>query len=126
MKIIRSRDLEFVPASHEDVKTPGVFKKILFHGTDIMDGNLQMINMALLPAGRSFQAHYHEDMEEIFIILKGSVKITVDGKGAFLDTGDAVVVPMMQIHTMENVGTGDVEYMVVGVSLGRNGKTVVV
>ncbi|MDY7030661.1 MAG: cupin domain-containing protein [Thermodesulfobacteriota bacterium] len=126
MKIIRSSDLEFVPASHEHTKSPGVLKKILLYNEDIMNGDVQMINWALLPAGRSFQAHYHEDMEEIFIILKGRVKIIIDGEEAILETGDTVVVPMMCVHTMDNAEFEDVEYIVVGVSLGRNGKTMVV
>ena len=125
MKIIRSSDLEFVPASHEPTKSPGVFKKILLYNEDIMNGNVQMINWALLPAGRSFQAHYHEDMEEIFILLKGRAKIIIDGEEGMLETGDTVVVPMMCVHTMDNAGPEDVEYIVVGVSLGNNGKTVV-
>ncbi|NMB56994.1 hypothetical protein GYA19_03600 [Candidatus Beckwithbacteria bacterium] len=29
MKIIRASDIQFVPASHEDPKNPGVLKKIM-------------------------------------------------------------------------------------------------
>jgi hypothetical protein len=32
MKIVRGKDFEFVPASHEDPKDPGTYKKVLFGG----------------------------------------------------------------------------------------------
>jgi mannose-6-phosphate isomerase-like protein (cupin superfamily) len=50
----------------------------------------------------------------------------VDKARAVVCGGDAVIIPVGGIHEMENIGAGDVEYVVVGVSEGTGGKTVVV
>jgi len=44
MKIIRLGELEFVPAGHEDPKSPGVWIKILLKKGDLLAGQLQMVN----------------------------------------------------------------------------------
>lgn len=126
MKIIKSKDLEFIPASHENLSDPGVWKKILFKKDDLADGRIQMINWAKLPAGHSFQAHYHEDMDEIFIIIQGQAEIKAGKEEAGLEKGDAVLIPMKEIHKMTNTGRGDVFYLVVGISRGQGGKTIAV
>jgi mannose-6-phosphate isomerase-like protein (cupin superfamily) len=126
MKIIRGADLSFTPASHEDPKKPGVLKKILCAKDDCIDGRVQMINWALLPQGSRFNRHYHQDMQEIFIILNGSVSMLVGEEEETLRGGDAVVIPPLAHHEMRNTSSEDVQYIVVGVSLGKGGKTVVV
>jgi mannose-6-phosphate isomerase-like protein (cupin superfamily) len=124
MKVIRSVELEFVPASHENPESPGVLKKVLLRKDDFMDGQVQMVNWALLPAGKSFRPHYHQDMEEVFIMIRGFAKITVGEKEANTGPGDAVVIPAGAIHMMENTGREDVEYIALGVSKGEGGRTV--
>jgi mannose-6-phosphate isomerase-like protein (cupin superfamily) len=126
MKIVRSAELKFIPASHEDPTSPGVLKKILLRRDDFVQGRIQMVNIALLPTGKTFRPHYHEDMQEVFIIIQGNAKIRVDKEEATLGRGDTVMVPVGSVHTMKNVGTEDVEYIVIGVSKGTNGKTVLV
>jgi mannose-6-phosphate isomerase-like protein (cupin superfamily) len=126
MRVIRAKELDFVPASHEDQSEPGVLKKVLLRKHDLIDGQVQMINWALLPAGKSFRAHYHEDMEEVFVIIKGRARITVDEQEEEMEAGDAVVIPFGCVHEMKNIGQESVEYVVVGVSQGTRGKTVVV
>jgi mannose-6-phosphate isomerase-like protein (cupin superfamily) len=125
MKIARSAELRSIPASHEDVESPGVLKKILFQRADFIDGRVQMINWSFLPRGKSFRSHYHEDMEEIFILVQGEARMTVNNEKVDLHKGDAVLVPTGSIHIMENVGKDDIEYIVVGVSKIGRGKTVV-
>lgn len=124
MKIIRFKDLQYTPASHEDLLNPGVWKKILLRKNDLSTGFVQMINWAKLPVGNSFAHHYHEDMEEIFVVMKGKTKITIGKENAILQSGDTVVIPMGQVHTMKNIGKTAVYYLVVGISQGRGGKTI--
>ncbi|MCL5432615.1 MAG: cupin domain-containing protein [Patescibacteria group bacterium] len=126
MKIVKAKKLKYIPASHEDKNNPGVFKKILFENRDFIDGKIQMINWAKLPVHKTFRQHYHEDMEEIFIVLKGKVTILIDQEKIELKKGDAVLVPMNKAHKMSNTGNTIVEYIVIGISLGKGGKTVVV
>lgn len=126
MRIIRGSEIEFVPASHEDQTKPGVLKRVLATRDELIDGRVQMINWASLPAGSSFRAHYHEDMEEIFIILTGRVEVNVDGAVNELAPGDAIVISPTEVHAMTNITDTDLEYIVMGISTGKDGQTVVV
>ena len=126
MKIVRSAELRFVPASHEDPNAPGAFKKILLRGDDLIEGNIETVNTALLPLGKAFTRHYHTDRQEVFIMTRGNAKIAVDEEEATLGEGDTVVVPVGSLHRMQNIGTEDVEFIVIAVSKGTDGRTVVV
>ena len=126
MKTIRSEDHAFVPASHEDPLAPGVLKKVLLQKDELQPGTVQMMNWAKLPVGNSFAAHYHEDMQEIFIIVHGVTKITVGTETVVLRRGDAIVIDAAEVHRMWNHGDQDAEYVVVGITAGTGGRTVVV
>lgn len=126
MRIVRSAELKFVPASHEDPNAPGAFKKILLRGDDFVGGKIETVNMALLPLGKVFTPHYHTNRQEVFIMTRGNAKIAIDEEEASLGEGDTVVVPVGSVHRMENIGTQDVEFIVIALSKGRDGKTVVV
>jgi len=126
MKVIRAETLPFEPASHEDPANPGVLKKILLQRDAIPQGIIQMINWAKLPVQHSFRPHYHEDMDEIFILVAGEAILTCDQETVRLTAGDAVVIPAQSVHEMKNDGSEDVEYIVAGISRGTNGQTIVV
>jgi mannose-6-phosphate isomerase-like protein (cupin superfamily) len=126
MKIVRSGEFKFVPASHEDPNAPSAFKKILLRENDFVEGNIETVNTALLPLGKAFTPHYHTDRQEVFIMTRGNAKIAVDEEEATLGEGDTVVVPVGSVHGMENIGTEDVEFIVIAVSMGTNSTTVVV
>ncbi len=126
MQVIRSKDLKYIPASHEDQSNPGVWKKILFKKADLVKGRIQMINWAKLPVGSTFRAHFHEDMVEVFIILNGKTSVRIDDEVENLEKGDAVVTPVKHVHQMTNICSEDVLYIVIGISRGLDGKTVVV
>jgi len=126
MKIFRLNDLEWIPASHESPQSPSVWKKVLLQKADLLEGRVQMVNWCRMEPGKSFRAHYHEDMEEIFIILKGQAKIRVNGEEAEMGEREAVVILPREVHEMKNAGGEDLEYLAVGISQGKGGKTVVV
>ncbi len=126
MRVIRAKDQAFVPASHEDPRQPGVLKRVIATRDELLDGRPQMVNWARLPAGSSFRAHYHEDMEEMFILVRGEAEMTVDGVPVRLAAGDSVAVSPREVHQMRALAQEDVEYIVLGISLGQNGRTVVV
>lgn len=126
MKIIRGSDISFVPASHEDPSNPGVLKRVLASRDELIDGRIQMINWARLPARSAFQLHFHEDMEEFFIILSGKVEMTVNGQANNLTAGDAILIAPREVHTMRNLTDEDLDYIVLGISTEEGGKTVVV
>lgn len=126
MKVVKFDQLEFIPASHEDPKDPGVLKKILFKKDELMEGRVQMINWAHLIPGKSFRKHYHEEMEEIFIIVSGKAEIKVNEKKFTLSKGDAILMTPGERHEMFNIGVEPVDYVVVGIIVKSGGKTVIV
>jgi len=130
MKIVRSNAMQFIAASHEDPSRPGALKRVLFKKGDFIEGHVQMVNWAKIPVGQGFAAHYHEDMQELFVIVSGRARIKIKDEGREeeeeLGAGDGVLVPVRSVHSMLNVGEEDVVYLVVGVSAGEGGKTVVV
>ncbi|MGI5827448.1 MAG: cupin domain-containing protein [Patescibacteria group bacterium] len=92
---------------------------------DIRKGRLQMINWSFLPPGKSFSAHYHEDMDEIFIIISGKAEIHVGEEKTILKKGDAVIIPAKAVHVMEALSGKAVEYIALGISQEKSGKTIV-
>lgn len=126
MKYIPSDNADFIPASHEDPKDPGVLKRVIATAADLQAGQVQMVNWAKLPAGQSFQKHYHEDMQEVFVLLSGSVQMTVGKEWVQMSAGDTVIVGVREPHQMTNRGDIVVEYIVFGVASGQGGQTVVV
>ena len=117
--------MEFLAASHEDPANPGALKKILVEAGEFTGSVVQMVNWARLPCGRSFNAHYHQDMQELFVMMQGRVQLRVDNQQQILEKGDSVLIDAGSVHRMDNIGDEDAEYLVVGVSAGRGGKTVV-
>lgn len=79
----------------------------------------------MIAAGNSFRRHYHEDMQEVFIILDGQVEMTVGDTTCQLEAGDAVLVSAMEVHQMTNHSDRDVNYIVFGISSESGGKTIV-
>ena len=126
MKTIYAADRSFVPASHENPQSPGAWKKVLLQKADFQSGMVQMINWSRLPPGKSFTPHYHEDMQEVFIVLQGEARITVGSQAAVLRRGDTVVIDAREIHEMCNLGQAEVEYLALGISSGQGGRTIVV
>ena len=126
MQIIRGSQIEFVPASHEDPQNPGVLKRVLASKKDLLRGQVQMVNWSRLPVGSSFQPHYHEDMQEVFVMLNGRVSMSVNDETHELTGGDAILIEPREIHEMKNLCESDVEYVVFGISTEEGGKTVVV
>ncbi len=126
MHIIRGNEIPFEPASHEDPRNPGVLKRVLAKKSDLIRGRVQMVNWSRLPQGSSFQSHYHEDMQEVFVMLGGPVEMTVDNESVELNQGDAILIEPREVHKMENLSEGSVDYLVFGISTEEGGQTVVV
>jgi mannose-6-phosphate isomerase-like protein (cupin superfamily) len=126
MQFISASASGFVPASHEDPLNPGVLKRVMATRENFQAGHVQMLNWARLPMGSSFQRHYHEDMQEIFVLLAGTVEMQCGVNLTIMNPGDAVIVEAREAHQMTNIGREAAEYLVFGISSGQGGKTVVI
>ena len=85
-----------------------------------------MLNWSRLPQGSAFRPHYHEDMQEVFVMLGGPVTMVVDDQRVTLMAGDAIVIDPREVHEMQNESEEDVDYIVFGITTDQGGKTVVV
>ena len=92
MRTIRAADRPTVPAGHENPASPGTWKRVLCQRDELQPGSVQMVNWATMPVGRQFAAHYHEDMQEVFIILQGEAELTAGGQTVVLRRGDTVII----------------------------------
>lgn len=127
MKLIKAEDRQWERASHELEAKVGVWKKVMVKlGDFLAGGKPQMINWAKLPARSSFAKHHHEDMQEIFMLINGKVKMRVNQEVVELSEGDVIMIDPGEDHQMTNLTNEEVSYVVMGVSLGKGGKTVVV
>ncbi|MEK7065451.1 MAG: cupin domain-containing protein [Patescibacteria group bacterium] len=115
MKVIRGKNLKYIPVAHEDLKDPGAFKKVLFKKEELPAGRIQMINWAKLLVGRTMREHTHENMEEIFVILHGSVLFRAGDRQEVVDAGDAILVNAREAHEMTAQGKNEVVYIVIGI-----------
>ena len=124
MKIVKGIQIEYVPANHEDPKDPGVLKKVLAVKDDLVSGRVQMVNWAKLPKGKSFANHYHEDMTEILIILSGRIKFIINNEETVVEKGDMVIVGQKESHQAQNIDGSDAEFISIGISQEKGGKTI--
>lgn len=68
----------------------------------LMKGPRMNFAVVQFQAGESFQAHYHEIMEENFFILEGEVDIVVDGVTHSLKVGDLIHIEPNEVHFVIN------------------------
>lgn len=127
MKKMSIKNKPFVPAGHESEIDPAVLKKVILTAGDLkLDGMVQMINWACMAPGKQFSPHYHEKMDELFIIVSGQAEIKVGMETTGLEATDTIFIPMGAVHVMENTGDCDLEYIAIGIVKEPGGKTVVV
>lgn len=62
----------------------------------------QSLAEARLPPGASTTPHYHPQTEEIYYILAGAGRMTIDGDTRDVGPGDAIAIPPGAIHTITN------------------------
>jgi len=54
--------------------------------------------------GQTCPAHSHEDKHETFFVVKGHVRMTVDGVERTMDEGDVLPMPPRQVHSFTGIG----------------------
>jgi mannose-6-phosphate isomerase-like protein (cupin superfamily) len=62
----------------------------------------QSLAEARLPPGASTTPHYHPQTEEIYYILEGAGRMTIDRESKSVAPGDAIAIPPGSTHTITN------------------------
>jgi mannose-6-phosphate isomerase-like protein (cupin superfamily) len=64
----------------------------------------QSLAEASLEEGRSTRRHYHEETEEIYVVLDGRGEMEVEGERREVGPGDAVLIPAGAWHELRARG----------------------
>jgi mannose-6-phosphate isomerase-like protein (cupin superfamily) len=86
-----------------------VLSKVDFHGyRDIVD-------RVVIPAGSSIDDHRRGDDEEMYIVLKGSAMMTLDGKTFRVREGDMMLNAPRRDYGLVNDTGADIELLIIQV-----------
>lgn len=72
------------------------------------------VSLAKLQPGLAYEPHSHADHEELYYIIRGQGKITVDGEEQRIRDGDLVYIPEKSIHEITNDGEETIEFLAFG------------
>ena len=118
MKKINEKSRNWEPASHEDPKDPGVWKRVIVKRDEVDSrSKLMMINVSRVPVGKTHVAHSHATMEEIFYFTEGQGEIKIDGEIESVGPGDRVIVPAKKVHQIRNTGNSELKFIGLGIAL---------
>ena len=84
MDSINISELEFTKSSH-----PRQLKKVIFKGSE-MKSSITQVAYAELLAGEIIDEHFHDSMEEVFLVLDSNCEFCLDGVPQVL-TKDSVI-----------------------------------
>ena len=96
------------PVSHN----PAARKRVWFRRGDLPP--FTQIARVTVPPGEILAAHAHTDMHELFIILAGSVCMTIDGAPHDLGPDDAIALSPGESHELSNPGDEPAIFLVAG------------
>jgi mannose-6-phosphate isomerase-like protein (cupin superfamily) len=78
-----------------------------------------MVAHALLPPGTSFGYHRHQTIEETYVIINGSGRMTVDDETEEVYAGDSIPNKLGGAHGLYNHTQQDLEVFVMAVCMQR-------
>lgn len=87
------------------------FRPVL-DGTTVSGGHIEVHETTLAPGKSPHPPHRHRH-EELFLMVKGTLAVTIDGKTSVIDPGGAAFVSSNQLHGVHNPGTVPAQYFVV-------------
>jgi mannose-6-phosphate isomerase-like protein (cupin superfamily) len=86
-------------------------RKIL-EGTTAHLDYLEMHATTQFPGAKASTAHANDDIEECIIVKEGLMKVTIEDRGVTLGAGGVILLMPRQMHSVQNVGDGNLTYYV--------------
>ncbi len=74
------------------------------------------VDHLVIPAGSSVGRKKHEGVEEFYYVMNGDGTAKIGAESAAVHKGDAIPVLLTDVHSFENSGSGDLEFMIVGIA----------
>jgi len=91
-----------------------LYRRVL--GPDVFFTNWAYVDHLVLPPGSSLGRHQHTGVEELFYVISGRGSAQINDETAPMSAGDAVPVRFNDAHAFINDGTGDLEFLIIGVA----------
>lgn len=104
MDFKRISDIELSDSAHPDQS-----KKVIFHGSEMISSVTQ-IAYTELRAGDSIEEHYHDSMEEVFLMLDGECEFSLDGVLHLLKKEDVIKIAPKIKHNLKAIRDTKVYY----------------
>jgi len=98
--------------------------KILFSRRMEMNAlsGCNFLDMSILPPGTSIGLHSHDKHdEEIYVVISGRGRMTVETTSFWVGPGDVIVNPPGDTHGLENLGTENLRLVVIDVPYPHSG-----
>ncbi len=93
-------------------RSGGNASRAILDGMTHSGDHLEVHETTLAPGNSPHPPHQHEH-EELFLMMKGSLAVTIAGKTTVIGPGAAAFVHSGELHGARNPGTEDAQYFVV-------------
>ena len=106
MKIVNVRDAAVIVSRHGSEIRPLI---------DRTTSSITQCSLAeeRLEPGQAVTPHFHRETEEVYYILEGEGVMTVGGEQRDVSAGDAILIPLNAIHSLENTGATSMRIVLV-------------
>jgi mannose-6-phosphate isomerase-like protein (cupin superfamily) len=118
-KIVRADDTKDY---YKDTDVPGEFRRL----TDELGSEQVAISLIRIPAHSDFEqstGHFHDEIEEIYLIAKGTLTMRFDDDIVKVPAGSAVRISPKTVRSHRNEGDETVEMWAISKILGKKDST---
>jgi mannose-6-phosphate isomerase-like protein (cupin superfamily) len=85
-------------------------------GTEDLETNLFFLHRGEIPAGGGIGGHFHNTVEEMFVILDGEAEFTINGRTSVLQGPAGAPVTMGNWHAIRNHTNRTIQWMNINIS----------
>jgi quercetin dioxygenase-like cupin family protein len=71
-----------------------------------------LVDLYCVAPGQSQKAHTHGDQDKVYVVMEGTVRITVGDEEATFGPGEAVIAPAGAVHGLVNDGSAPATLLV--------------
>src|SRR4051812_9140905 len=99
---------------------PGKIDFFALFNTEAIDANLQFLHRGVIEPKSGIGQHFHNNCEEMFVILDGEAQFTVDGRTSTLKGPAGAPARMGHAHAIYNATDQPVQWMNINVTAFHN------